>query len=104
MRSRRTITTITVSAMLAFGGLAAAAPAQAFDYLHNGVRIRSAPYTTSGVVGAGYPGQGAERLDLAQGSSYSYSNQWGTGTSSLWAKNRNLVTGVVGWSGSFLLS
>lgn len=104
MHSRRSITTITLLATLAVGGVVAASPAQAYDYLHSGVRIRNAPYTSAGVVGAGYPGQGAERLGLAQGSTYSYSNQWGTGTSSLWAKNRNLVTGAVGWSGSFLLS
>lgn len=104
MHSRRTITTLTLSAALALGGLAAATPAQAYDYLHDGVRIRSQPYTSASVVGAGYPGQGAERLGLSQGSTYSYSNQWGTGTSSLWARNRNLVTGAVGWSGSFLIS
>ena len=103
---KRLLLSLIATALIG-GGVAVAGPASAADYLQSGVGIRSGYYTTTTLLGRGYPGDGVTYILIPTtiyGSTYSYSNsRYGTGTSNVWQKHTNNTSGITGFSGAYFL-
>lgn len=100
----RGFTAFAVALLTAGSALALAPAADALTYVDSGVAIRSAPYTSGTTIyGRGYPGQNVVEHSYASGSTYSYNNKFGSGSSSLWSDTTNTTTNVSGWSGFWFI-
>ncbi len=98
-------TAAVLAAALAVGGAVALAPASsAATYVSDGVAIRSAPYTSGTTIhGRGYVGQSVVEHSFHTGSSYSFNNAYGSGSTNLWSYTTNTSTGVRGYSGAYFI-
>ncbi|HEY0237129.1 MAG TPA: hypothetical protein VGC37_00655 [Friedmanniella sp.] len=101
--------TALVAGVVAVASVFAIAPvANAWHFVDDGVAIRSAPYTSGTTIyGRGYNGQGVTWVNTTStlnGSSYSYNNSNGSGSSQYWWYLTDNATGVTGWSGRYFVS